>query len=47
MFWRVVLRLMNGLGRLKERYFVGEDTVDVGTDGGWFELVHVAGAGKD
>lgn len=45
--WRVVLRLMDRLGRLKDGYFVGEDSVDVGTDGGRFELVHVAGTGED
>lgn len=47
MFWRVLLRLVDGLGRLKEGYLTGEDSVDVGTDGGRFELVHVAGTGED
>lgn len=47
MLWRVVLWWMYGLGRLNEGYLIGENAIDVGTDGCWLELVYVAGTGED
>lgn len=47
LLWGVMRLRMNGLCWLNERYLTGQDAVDIGTDGGRFELVHVAGTGED
>lgn len=47
LLWSMMRLRKDGLCWLIDGYLIGQDSIDVGADRGWFELVNVACTGED